>query len=205
MFIISRFVISMDIRSSTSTHIFLILLSYGIPYLIILYLVLHWVLLSMLCIPILSIMYINISRVYFVVVLVWLHIHLSPSYLWTQLYSSRIQQIFYRKKKCEKRLVCTCCALCRSVKKSFVWSDRRENWHTWKPRMTTPTRSTSMKRLAGLSLVPASQFVVRVSQLFTFPLSFAFPFPIVLGLVAITTTHCTVHASTRALAWHSLI
>ena len=53
----------MDIRSSTSTHIFLILLSYGIPYLIILYLVLHWVLLSTLFIPILSIMYINISLV----------------------------------------------------------------------------------------------------------------------------------------------
>ena len=47
-------------------------ISYGIPYLIILYLLI-------LCIPILSIMYINISRVYFVLVLVWLHIHLAPS------------------------------------------------------------------------------------------------------------------------------
>ena len=63
MFITSHFVIFMDIRSSTSTHIFLILLSYGIPHLIILYLVNHWVFLSMLCIPILSIMYINISLV----------------------------------------------------------------------------------------------------------------------------------------------
>ena len=40
-----------------------------------------------------------------------------------------------------------------------------------------------MKKFAGLSLTPASQFVTRVSLLFAFHLS----------LVAITTTHCTVH------------
>ena len=32
-------------------------------------------------------------------VLAWLHIHLAPSYLCTQLYSFRIQQILYQKKK----------------------------------------------------------------------------------------------------------
>ena len=56
-----------------------------------------------------------------------------------------------------------------------------------------------MNSFAGLSLVPALQFVARVSQLF------AFPFVSILGLVAITTTHCTDHhAHTRALAWHGL-
>ena len=57
--------------------------------------------------------------------------------------------------------------------------------------------STSMKRFIGLSLVPASQFVARVSQVFAFPLlafrSYSY--------------HLTVHHHTRtqALAWHGLI
>ena len=53
--------------------------------------------------------------------------------------------------------------------------------------------SASMKRFAGLSLIPASQFVARVSLLFAFPSS-------ALSLVAISTTHCTVHMSDMSVA-----
>ena len=51
-----------------------------------------------------------------------------------------------------------------------------------------------MKRFAGLSLVPASESVARVSLLF----GFFFSIVGVLSLVAIMTTHCTVHMS---VAW----
>ncbi len=50
-----------------------------------------------------------------------------------------------------------------------------------------------MKRFAGLSLVPAPQFVARVSRS-----AFRFPIIGVLSLVAISTMHCTVHMS---VAW----
>ena len=61
--------------------------------------------------------------------------------------------------------VCTCCALCRSVKKGLceVTSKKIDIRHR--------QGSTSMKRFAGLSLVPTSQFVVRMPQLFAYPLS----------------------------------
>ena len=67
--------------------------------------------------------------------------------------------------------VCTCCALCRSMKKCLCKvtgekTDVRES-QGWRHRQG----SASMKRFAGLSLVPASQFVAQVSQLFAFPLS----------------------------------
>ena len=52
-----------------------------------------------------------------------------------------------------------------------------------------------MERFAGLSLVPASQFVAWVS-------AFRFPIVGVLSLVAITTTHCTVHMVSVAWRHH---
>ena len=53
-----------------------------------------------------SIMYININISLVCTLswfLFWLHIHLAPSYLCTQLYSSCIQQTFYRKKKKQQK------------------------------------------------------------------------------------------------------
>ena len=59
----------------------------------------------------------------------------------------------------------TCCALCRSVKKGLCKvtgeiTDVHES-QGWRHRQG----SASMKRFAGFSLIPALQFVVRVSQL----------------------------------------
>ena len=67
--------------------------------------------------------------------------------------------------------VCTCCVLCRSVKKCLCKvtgekTDVRES-QEWQHQIVR----ASMKRFAGLSLVLASLFVARVSQLFAFPLS----------------------------------
>ena len=68
--------------------------------------------------------------------------------------------------------VCTCCAYVGKFEKRFVWSNRREKLTYMKPRDAWRhwQGSASMKRFAGLSLAPASQFVARVSLLFTFPL-----------------------------------
>ena len=69
--------------------------------------------------------------------------------------------------------VCTCCAYVGKCEKGFVWSNRREkrtyvkSKDAWRHRQG----SASMKWFAGLSLVPASQFVARVSLLFAFPSS----------------------------------
>ena len=65
--------------------------------------------------------------------------------------------------------VCRCCALCRSVKKGLckVTTERKLTYMKAKRHRQG---STSMKRFTGLSLIPASQFVAGVSQLFAFPL-----------------------------------
>ena len=98
MFITSGSVIFKVKCSSTSTLIFLILLSYGKPYITIMYRVNHWVLLSMI-LPILCIMYINISLVCsFCLSCLVAYIHLASSYLCTQLYfSSHITNFLYKK------------------------------------------------------------------------------------------------------------
>ena len=67
-----------------------------------------------------------------------------------------------------QKTVCTCVEVWKRVcvkwlaKKTDV-GESQEWWHQ--------QGSTSMKRFAGLSLIPASQFVARVSLLFAFPSS----------------------------------
>ena len=96
--------------------------------------------------------------------------------------------------------VCMWCALCRCVKKGFCEvtgekTDVRESqgWDTDKKRKYEEvrwslSRSSLAVRCAGVS-------------------AFHFPIVGVLGLIAITTTHCTVHhhTRTRVLVWHGLI
>ena len=76
--------------------------------------------------------------------------------------------------------VCRCCALCRSVIKGLCKVTGEKTDMCKSQRLRHRQGSASMKRLAGLSLVPASQFVVRVSQLFASHCRHS------LGLIAIT-------------------
>ena len=64
--------------------------------------------------------------------------------------------------------VCTCCTYVKRV--CVEWTTRKTEVHEsqgWWHRQG----SASMKRFAGLSLIPASQFVARLSLLFAFPSS----------------------------------
>ena len=69
--------------------------------------------------------------------------------------------------------VSTCCAYVGNCEKGFVWSNWGEKLTYMKPKDAWRHRqgSASMKRFAGLSLIPASQFVAWVSLLFVFPSS----------------------------------
>ena len=86
---------------------------------------------------------------------------------------------------CEKGL-CKVTGEKTDVRESQGWRHRQE--------------SASMKRFAGLSCSSLTVCCAGVS-------AFRFPIVSILGLIAITTAHCTVHhhARTRVLVWHGLI
>ena len=98
--------------------------------------------------------------------------------------------------------VCTCCASCRSVKKGLCKvTGEKIDIRELKPRMATLTRKLKYEVVCWS--LSHSNLAVRCAGVS----AFRFPIVGILGLLAITTTHCTVHhhAHTQALAWHGLI
>ena len=93
--------------------------------------------------------------------------------------------------KCLSRMLCICVVLYVEVRKRVYvkWLARKLMCVKARHRHGT----ANMKRFAGLSLIPASHFVVQ-----------CFPIVGILDVIAITTMHSTVHhhMCTQALAWH---
>ena len=99
-----------------------------------------------------------------------------------------------------QNVVCTYSAYVEKCGKGFVWIDRRKKTDvcTWKPRMATLTRKCKYKEFCWFF----SRFSLAVCCVgFS---AFHFPIVGVLGIVAITTTHYTLHHHTHecGMAWH---
>ena len=96
--------------------------------------------------------------------------------------------------------VCTCCAYVVVWKRVCVkWLARTVTYVIAKDGDTDKGAQVWRDSLISLS---HSSFAVRCAGVS----AFCFPIVRVLGLIAIVTTHCTVHhhARTRAQAWHGL-
>ena len=91
--------------------------------------------------------------------------------------------------------MCTCCAYVGKCEKGFVWSNRREKLtyvNLTQGCMATPTRKRKYEEVRWS--LSCSSLAVRCAGVS----AFRFPIVGVLSLVAISTTHCTVHMS---VAW----